>query len=187
MLKLKKKSYWNEISISFYSRGDIRSDDTRLTIDEINEWDKIKETLPELVPNNFSLDLPQLSDSYLHLVSETTVSKYSVFITEKTWKPVAVGVPFVMWANPGTMNFLKQQGVDIYDDVIDHKYYDTEKSARARLDKLHTVIDNLMLQGIDKIYNQLSDRVVANQTKFFNSGFSQSYLQTLVNTIEQYK
>ena len=79
------------------------------------------------------------------------------------------------------MNFLKQQGVDIYDDVIDHKYYDTEKSTRTRIDKLHAVIDDLMLQGIDKIYNQLSYRVMVNQTKFFNFEFDQKYLQTLVS------
>jgi len=188
-LKLKEKSYWKNTSMSFFIKGDAatRPDDLKLTIGEKDEWNKIKASLPEPVISMRMLDLPQLTNSYLHLVVETTVSPYDVFTTEKTWRPIAAGVPFVMLSNPGTMNCLKQLGVDIYNDIIDHKYYDTEKNARIRLDKLHAVVDDLMAQGIDKIYNQLSYRVVANQTKFFNSEFSQSYLQTLIDTIEQYK
>jgi len=109
-----------------------------------------------------------------------------VFITEKTWKAIATSVPFVMWGNPGTMNFLKQQGIDIYDDVIDHKYYDTEEDAKLRLDKLYKIIDDLILQGVDKIYNQLLDRVINNQTQFFNGEFNQTYLHSLTNSIKQY-
>jgi hypothetical protein len=188
-LKLKEKSYWKNTSMSFFVEGDIntRSDDLKLTIGEKDEWNKIKASLPAPVLHTTMLNLPQLTNSYLHLVVETTVSNYGIFTTEKTWKAIAAGVPFVMFGNPGTISFLKQQGVDIYDDIIDHKYYDTENSARVRLDKLHIVIDNLMAQGIDKIYNQLSDRAIANQTKFFNAEFGQIYLQTLIDTIKQYK
>lgn len=188
-LKLRKKPYWDKTSMTFFYRDDgaKRSDDLRLTVDEINEWNEIKKSLPAPVLNITQLDLPQLTNSYLHLVVETTVASHSISTTEKTWKPIAAGVPFVMLSNPGTMDFLKQHGVDIYDDIIDHKYYDSEQSARARLDKLHTVIDDLMLQGIDKIYNQLTDRVITNQTKFFNGEFDLHYLETLTNTIKQYQ
>ena len=91
-----------------------------------------------------------------------------------------------MWGNPKTMEFLKNQGVDIYDDVIDHKYYDTEQDARLRLNKLHEIIDNLMLQGVDKIYNQLSARAIDNQTKFFNSDFNQQYHNIIIDAIKKY-
>ena len=121
----------------------------------------------------------------MHLVAETTIGP-GIFTTEKTWKAIAASVPFVMWGNPGTMNFLKQQGIDIYDDVIDHKYYDTEEDAELRLDKLYKVIDDLILQGVDKIYNQLLDRVINNQKQFFKNNFNQTYLHSLTNAIKQY-
>ena len=187
ILKLRKKTYWEKTLLSSFSEhSDTRADDLKLTIDEMDQWNEIKESLPGYRETSWG-NCPQLIDSYLHLVVETTVSRHSIFTTEKTWSPVAAGVPFVILGNPGTMNFLKQQGVDIYDDVIDHKYYDTEKGTRTRIDELHAVVDDLMLQGIDKIYNQLSDRVVSNQTKFFNAEFGQIYLQTLIDTIKQYK
>jgi hypothetical protein len=188
ILKLRKKPYWNETLLNSFSKANVpRSDDLKLTTDELDQWNEIKESLPGGDPTDSVLNFPQLIDSYLHLVVETTASRHSIFTTEKTWCPVAAGVPFVILGNPGTMNFLKQQGVDIYDDVIDHKYYDTEKGTRTRIDKLHTVVDDLMSQGIDKIYNQLSDRAIANQTRFFNAEFIQAHLQTLINTIKQYK
>jgi hypothetical protein len=191
-LKLRKQSYWNNTSVSFFNVTNnetlARGDDLKLSINEVTEWSNIRSSLP-MRPNLQGVgcsNLPQLTDSYLHLVTETTVGP-GVFTTEKTWKAIVAGVPFVMWGNPGTMNFLKQQGIDIYDDIIDHKYYDTEEDARLRLDKLYTIIDDLMLQGIDKIYNQLLDRVANNQTKFFKDQFNQTYLHALTNAIKQYK
>ena len=192
-LKLRKKPYWEKTSISFFNVTNnktlIRGDDLKLSINEVTEWSTIQSLLPlreKFIGNIYnSINLPQLTDSYLHVVAETTVSP-GVFITEKTWKAIAARVPFVMWGNPGTMNFLKQQGIDIYDDVIDHKYYDDEEDVRSRLDKLHKVIDDLILQGVDKIYNQLLDRATNNQTQFFKNNFDQSYLHSLTNAIKQY-
>ena len=188
-LKLRKKSYWDKISVSFFKVNDnnipVRGDDLELLMNEVTEWSIMKSFLPLRNVSDRIVNLPQLTDSYLHLVAETTVSS-NIFTTEKTWKPIAVGVPFVMWGNPGTMNFLKQQGIDIYDDVIDHKYYDTEKDARLRLNKLHEVIDDLILQGVDTIYNHLTDRVANNQIKFFNGEFDLAYLNIINNAIKQY-
>jgi hypothetical protein len=192
-LKLRKKPYWNNSSVSCYDwpAADVRANDLVMTEDEIQEWTNIRPTLdvggkPDAPPGSIMLNLSQLNDSYLHLTSETSIGT-GVFVSEKVWKPVVTTVPFVMWGNPGTMEFLKSQGVDTYDDVIDHKYYDTEEDARLRLDRLYEVIDNLIEQGVDKIYNQLLDRAVINQTKYFNGEFGHSYLTTILNAINQYK
>ena len=190
-LKLRKKSFWNNSSISFHNDVTVdRPEDLPLTDDEMREWLTIQSTLPACcIPKTIgelSLNTPQLNDSYLHLVTETTVLP-KVFISEKTWKPIGAAVPFVMLGNPGTVSFLKSQGVDTYDDVIDHKYYDSEENARLRLDKLHEVIDNLVDQGLDKIHNQLFDRALENQRKFFNGEFDQTYMTLILNAINQYK
>ena len=190
-LKLRKKPYWNNTSITFHNgQPPLRFGELPLTDDEANEWEEIRYSFPKKPTASyefgFELDIPQLSDCYLHLTTETSIVP-GVFITEKTWKPVAAGVPFVMYGNPGTMDFLKSIGVDTYDDVIDHKYYDNEKDARSRLDKLHKIVDDLVVQGVDKAYTQLSNRIVDNQTKFFNGGFDTGHQQTIINAINQYK
>jgi hypothetical protein len=187
-LQLVKKSYRDNISITFLKKPVIaRQDDLILTADERIQWNTAKESLQVGDGQTPWYKLPQLIDSYLHLVSETTASKHGVFTTEKTWIPIAAGVPFVMLGNPGTMSFLKQQGVDTYDDVIDHNYYDSEPSTRTRIVKLHAVIDDLVSQGIDKIYDKLVDRTVNNQTKFYNGEFNHHHLEALTNAINKYK
>jgi hypothetical protein len=152
--------------------------------EELNYWNSIKKSLPLRPPaNSIEIELPQLVDSYLHLVTETTVIP-GVFITEKTWKPVAAGVPFLMFGNPGTMSFLKTLGVDIYDDVIDHAYYDNESDWRIRLTKIHTVLDNLIEHGAKKIFQQLFARAQTNQSKFFNGEFDPGYQSQLMSAIK---
>ena len=182
--RLMKKSYKDQMSISFYNNeeGSWRQDDVTLLDEELNYWNSIKKSLPDKSVS-FSIDLPQLSDSYLHLVTETTVIP-GVFITEKTWKPVVFGVPFLIFGNPGTMSFLKTLGVDTYDDVIDHAYYDSELDWRVRLTKIHTVLDNLIEHGAKKIYQQLFDRAQNNKIKFWNGDFDLVYQSQLISAIE---
>ena len=195
--QLMKKSYKNQMSVTVYKNVNIitrRVDDVALIDEEINYWNSIRNSLPDFndmvkdpVKNPMDLSiLPQLSDSYLHLVAETTVIP-GVFVTEKTWRAVAAGVPFLVLGNPGTMSFLKTLGVDTYDDVIDHAYYDNEPDWRVHLTKMHTVLDNLMEHGAEKIYQQLFARAQINQTKFFNGEFDPGYQSQLMSAIEAEK
>jgi hypothetical protein len=183
--QLMKKSYKDQMSISFYN-VDVdpwRQDDVPLLDEELNYWNSIRHSLPPRSSIFQSIDLPQLLDSCLHLVTETTVEP-GVFITEKTWKPVIAGVPFLIFGNPGTMSFLKTLGVDTYDDVIDHAYYDSEADWRIRLTKIHTVLDNLIEHGAEKIYQQLFVRTKNNQTKFWNGDFDAGYQSQLISAIK---
>jgi hypothetical protein len=182
--QLMKKSYKNQMSVSFY-KNDVdprRRNDVILLDEELNYWNSVKTSLPPRTATH-TINLPQLFDSYLHLVTETTVMP-GVFITEKTWKPIATGVPFLILGNPGTMSFLKTLGVDTYDNVIDHAYYDHESDWRTRLTKMHTVLDNLIEYGAEKIYRQLFIQAQNNQTKFYNGEFDPGYQSQLISAIK---
>jgi hypothetical protein len=187
---LMNKSYKDKISVSFHTNdltySYARQDDISLSADELEFWQNIKPTLPETKSSIYIWDLsiPQLLDSYLHLVTETTVMP-GVFVTEKTWKPIITGTPFLIFGNPGTMYFLKENGVDIYDDVIDHSYYDNELDWRCRLEKIHTVLDDLIAQGADKIYKQLLPRARINQEKFHKGDFDIVYYKEIVSTLKE--
>jgi hypothetical protein len=197
-LGLKKKPYYNNTCISFFqSIGSEVVDDFELTDAELAEWQQLEPTLPtnpwltdhfvNVVKDkaDLSLNSPQLVDSYLHLIVETKTQP-QIFMSEKTWKPVVTAVPFLIWGNPKTVNFMRSIGVDTYDDVIDHKYYDTEKDHRQRLNKLHKVLDDLMTVGAEQVYNQLADRATANRIKFFNGEFDKMYLPAIKQAITQH-
>jgi len=59
----------------------------------------------------------------------------TIHITEKTWKPIYMGVPFVISATNGHLNRLHQMGFKTFGDIIDESY-DFEEDVDIKLDKI---------------------------------------------------
>jgi hypothetical protein len=196
-LLLLDKTYADQICVSFFNTLPVRdpdntswrADDVMLDELEINLWNQIKKKLPIRSNSNVSdqeLDIPALTDSYIHLVTETTVVP-NIFITEKTWKPIASGMLFLIFGNCGTVDHLRELGVDVFDDIIDHKYYDNQSDWRIRLECIHTLVDYLVNQDLEKIYKATHYRRLENQRKFFNGDFDPRYNQEILLQIEKLK
>jgi hypothetical protein len=123
-------------------------------------------------------------DTYVNLVTETTVID-RLFVTEKTWKPIASGQLFLILGNPGTVQFLREQGVDTFDDYIDHGY-DLETDPATKLNLLYKSLDQLMISNLEDIYKQTKNRRLENASRFFAGEFDSQYYKTLkecINTL----
>ena len=64
------------------------------------------------------------ANAYFSLISETHCNE--LFITEKTYKPIALGHPFLVWGGAGTLAYLKQKGYKFYSAAFDESYDDQE-------------------------------------------------------------
>jgi len=106
-----------------------------------------------------------------------------IFISEKTWKPIATGQFFLHFGNPGTVAFLRTLGVDTFDDIIDHDRYDTVADWRKRLDCVHTVAGDLMDLDLQSIWDKTLDRRQSNVKKFFNGDFIQDYRYNIIDKL----
>ena len=62
----------------------------------------------------------QYTDSYFSLVTESMIDH--VFLTEKTWKPILAGHPFVILGAPGTYAKLHSMGFQTFPDLIDESF-----------------------------------------------------------------
>ena len=181
------KSYFNDASFTFHNAEAIRADDVALDPEVIQFWNKIKCTLE---PRDFpvtDLNLPAITDSYIHLVTETTVIP-KMFVTEKTWKPIVSGQLFLIFGNPGTIDYLRSQGVDVFDDIIDHGY-DSTADWQLRLHQIHKQLELLIAQDLKKLYINTRSRRQANIENFFSGAFDQKYIQTIqqcINTLSSY-
>jgi len=185
-LLLLNKPYVNQTKISFFNEEAARrADNVTLNESEEEHWNQIKNQLPLKTKgmNTHRLNLPAITDSYIHLVTETTVVP-NVFITEKTWKPVAGGTLFLIFGNPGTVAHLRDLGVDVFDDIIDHAYYDNERDWRTRLSHIHAVIDSLIVEDLENIYRITENRRLENQRNFFAGKFDTRYYQEILSQIE---
>lgn len=164
-----------------------RNDDPGLTIQEQNRWENFRHNCPDRrnIKNDTDLTVPAFSSSYIHLVSETTVID-RIFITEKTWKPIVTGQLFLILGNPGVVSHLRELGVDMFDDIIDHDYYDHCQDWRSRLDRIHETIDNLLKEDLENIWNATYERRKENQKRFFSGDFKFKHVNTFDDLLEKH-
>lgn len=80
--------------------------------------------------------------SYFSVVSETLQNNYnntSMFFSEKTFKPILLGMPFLIYGQQGCNKFLKRLGYRLYDDLFDYSF-DQISDDYERADALHTEV-----------------------------------------------
>jgi hypothetical protein len=111
----------------------------------------------------------------------------NAFVTEKTWKPVASAQLFLIVGHRNAVAHLRSLGVDTFDDIIDHDHYDAEPDWQLRIQKIHQVIDDLLLQDLESIYKDTEQRRTSNSKKFFNGEFGTEYQNNLVTCITTLK
>jgi hypothetical protein len=164
-----------------------------LTAEETATWENIKSTLPTsrqdpMPPNDrlwvTNIQHPAFFDSYLHLVSEASVHD-KIFLTEKTWKPIASGQLFLIWGNAGIVDHLRRLGFDVFDDIIDHSY-DSEPDHRSRLRMIHREIHRLVQVDFAEIYAKTLDRRQGNLQKFIDDELIHPWVTRINNILSQY-
>ena len=90
-------------------------------------------------PSSFtSDDVAYHTNSYFSLVTETcfdytSLAQSSIFISEKTYRPICYKHPFILAARPFTLKALKLAGYKTFDPWI-NEAYDTMSNDAARLD-----------------------------------------------------
>jgi hypothetical protein len=117
----------------------------------------------------------------ISLVTETYAdSKRGLFITEKSYKPIA-NCHFQIWiAQPGMVEFFRNLNFDVFDDIIDNSY-DNEiddikrfESALESLEKFLREIKNF--SDKDKFY--YNQRLLSNQKKYFEMKISNKEIES---------
>jgi hypothetical protein len=92
---------------------------------------------PDTVAGGYAMFITRImKDMYLNtwvsVVSESTFFEYehSVFISEKTFKPIACLQPFIIVGSKGTLKYLRKLGYRTFDGFIDESYDDCEDTDR---------------------------------------------------------
>jgi len=185
-LALKNRLDLQDLEISIFSNrhGAKRMDDVELLESEIAEWARIEPDLNDNygVQSDVTIKIPALDDAYIHITSETTVID-RIFMSEKTWKPIAAGQLFLHFGNPGTIGFLRTLGVDTFDDLIDHDSYDTVSDWRQRMDIIHKLASDLMALDLQDIWHETLSRRQSNANKFFAGDFMQSFRHNALDNL----
>jgi hypothetical protein len=78
------------------------------------------------------------------LVSETTVEN-RLFVSEKSFKPIAFGHPFVIYGTPGNLQYLRDLGFETFENEIDESY-DNITDSNLRLQAVCEILQTLYTQ-----------------------------------------
>jgi hypothetical protein len=94
------------------------------------------------VQNNFFVT-NVIKNSFVNVVTETTFTSNSLYISEKTLKPMMCLRPFVMLGPPGTINQLKELGFITFEKWWDESY-DTVCNHSSRLQKVYYILEDIL-------------------------------------------
>jgi hypothetical protein len=111
------------------------------------------------------------TDSYCHIVIETHFDadqSGGSFLTEKTFKPIKHGQPFVIVGPPGSLQALRDLGYRTFDHAIDNSY-DLEHNNTRRWQRVLDTIKQIQQQDPDSWFQSCLTDLQHNQQHFLAS------------------
>jgi hypothetical protein len=102
-------------------------------------------------------------------------------LTEKTFHAILALHPFMIVSQPGTIKYLRDQGFDVFDDIIDHAY-DNIENLEARIDRLFVDNQQLILNKIDR--KSILTRLLKNRENVWT--YYDNQMQHLESTLKQH-
>lgn len=155
--------------------------------DDVNIYHKEK---PNDNVSNFQNKLRHYyRESFVEFINETSFTEQCFLITEKTLNSV-YGCNFPIWlSSAGTVKFLRDLGIDVFDDIVDHSYDKiidpSERVYRAISDNLNLISDvektkNTWIENKsrfeknvvfvkEKMYNKFSERALSKFDHLINT------------------
>jgi hypothetical protein len=171
--------------------------------DDFADWQNVNENIANIIAS-FELQMPYNCDNlldkehndhklinkdffqnaYWNFVVETHFTQHTVFLTEKTFKPILNLQPFIIIGNPGSIKLLQQLGYMTFGHVIDERYDNTidHKERMKELYRLSFCIADRTHSEHIHLQHILKDTLEFNQKHFLAPKVSR--IRNLFNQLE---
>jgi hypothetical protein len=128
------------------------------------------------------------AESLLYLVTETVATGRRHHLTEKTFKPIAMGMPFIIVGTKGSLEYLRSYGFRTFEGIWDESYDNAEDDVRIeRIASLLRSLDELSPEGKQDLFEQCREVIEHNWNHFYSGGFESvlwTELNEMLNEIE---
>lgn len=88
---------------------------------------------------NYTVNTDFYKKTFVSIVPESHCESETIHFSEKTWKPMYTGHPFLLLGSPGQLNYLKTQGFQTFDKWFDESYDDYDNL----YDRIKIITNNL--------------------------------------------
>ena len=127
----------------------------------------------------------EAQDSLVYVPTETVYFGRRTHITEKTFKAIALEMPFVLVAPAGSLAYLREYGFQTFAGIIDESY-DEETDDIRRIEqvvKLLKDLDNLSVRERQQIHRACLPQVEHNYNHFYRGGLTDVLWRELTNML----
>ena len=154
-------------------------------------------SLPQNMPGeiNHPMDSCWLSlfkecaDSLAYVVTETVCFGNRSHLTEKTFKPICMQMPFVLLSCQGSLEYLKRYGFKTFDSVWDESY-DSESDDYLRIKKVGKLLnslDEMSATERKQILRHCESTIEHNYQHFYRGEFEKILWQEFTGMLTQIK
>jgi hypothetical protein len=130
----------------------------------------------------------QCAESLLYLVTETVATGRRHHITEKTFKPIAMGMPFIIVGTKHSLKYLRSYGFRTFEGIWDESYDQAEDDVRIeRIASLLRSLNELPSAAKQDLFEQSQEVIEHNWNHFYGGGFEAilwQELKDMLNGIE---
>jgi hypothetical protein len=176
-------------SIKKINSDGVSVSDLKLVNEEfsLNNFDFLTHIPENIVDSSSSAhySVADVVNTKISIILETIFDGTKIHLTEKIFRPIACGHPFMLAAGPGSLEYLKSYGFKTFSPWIDESY-DAEPNSLSRLKKIVEAMQefsNLPAQIKQKTYLEIKKIADYNKQWFFSDEFINRVNDELVNNI----
>ena len=130
----------------------------------------------------------EAADSLVYVATETVYTGRRQHLTEKTFKAIALEMPFVLVAPAGSLAYLRKYGFKTFDPYIDETY-DTITDPYLRIEAVAAILLDLQARSAAaraEFWANIVPRVEYNRQHFYSGGFEAILWQELTTMLQEF-
>lgn len=153
------------------SVGDFHIDDADVGVEALQ---KLKQIVPITIDRTLDINwandisMEDYKRTFLSIVTETLYDDDILFLSEKIWKPIYMGHPFMVLGNPHTLEYLKKLGFKTFD-----RWWDESYDNKLELhDRVNDIVNNILKfkdfgdKELLEFREEMEDILIHNQELF---------------------
>lgn len=144
--------------------------------DNIEDFNYLRDNAPFVIDTRYDLfynlainiTKEDYEKTFISVVTESLADDDTLFFSEKIWKPIMVGHPFILYGNQYSLKLLKQWGFKTFDKWIDESYdevADRVHRAEMVVNELKK-FENKSIEELTKIREEMEEICIYNQNHY---------------------
>ena len=126
---------------------------------------------------------PQYHYAGFEIVTESIDSDTSVFLTEKTWKPILYNKVFILFGAKHSYKFLVDHGFQPYTELYDHDF--DNYNGELRFEKMYEQVQKLMKITPEEWSDIYTDTTVTAKIKHNRENFKNLHTDNWLNKVNE--